>query len=131
MASRMPAPRTLTAASLALVVAAGCGSGGGSVHERTGRFTVVMDDFFMRPQELSVPRGRLTLTVVNHGRIAHAFRLRAGKNPESRLLLRISTLKPGGSFTRSFRLHPGRYRMFDAIGNHEELGTYGTLVVRR
>jgi hypothetical protein len=90
-----------------------------------------MGDFFMRPQQLTVPRGRVTLTVVNHGRIAHSFRLRAGKNPESKEMLRISTLKPGGSFTRSFRLAPGSYRMFDAIGNHEELGTYGTLVVRR
>ena len=129
MARLMP---SLVAAPVALVLAVGCGgSGGAAVREPTGRFTVVVGDFFMRPQQLSVPRGRLTLTVVNHGRIAHSFRVRAGKDPEAKEVLRISSLKPGASFTHSFRLAPGSYRMFDAIANHEELGAYGTLVVRR
>ena len=56
-----------TRPSLALVILAlalgGCGDGGEPVRERDGSFTVTLDEYFLRPQEIRVPKGRrLTVT---------------------------------------------------------------------
>ncbi len=80
----MPA-RTLTLIALALSALAltACGDAGPAVRERTGAFTVTLDDYLIRPQNLRVPKGReLTITVTNHGRLGHTFRIRSasGRN---------------------------------------------------
>ena len=122
MPQRLPPLAVTLVAALAL-----CACGGGRPYTvQGGRFTVVLDDFSITPQAIDASSGRLTVTVVNQGRIGHGFRLRAG----TREVLKISTLKPGRRVSRSFRLRPGHYRMFCAIANHEELGMWGTLVVR-
>jgi plastocyanin len=41
----------------------------------------------------------------------------------------VTTIPPGGQGRRSFKLAAGRYTMFCALANHEELGMSGTLVV--
>jgi plastocyanin len=122
----MPAP---TRRSLALLLAAaalaGCGSGP-TVREKTGSFTVTLDDYLIRPQQIRVPRaGRLTVTVHNIGRLGHTFRIRSANH----IVLAVTTIPPGGTKTRTFRLAPGHYTTFCALANHEELGMHGTLVV--
>jgi hypothetical protein len=108
-----------------LLVVAGCGSGP-AVRERTGSFTVTLDDYLIRPQQLRVPKDRrLTVTVHNIGRLGHTFRIRSANH----VVLALTTIPPGGTKTRSFRLAAGRYTMFCALSNHEELGMHGTLVV--
>jgi plastocyanin len=108
-----------------LVAVAGCGSGP-TVREHTGTFTVTLDDYLIRPQQIRVPkRTELTVTVRNVGRVGHTFRIRSTNH----VVLAITTIPPGGSKTRSFKLAPGRYTMFCALSNHEELGMHGTLVV--
>ena len=111
---------------LAAVLAAGCG-GAPTVREPTGSFTVTLDDYLIRPQRIRVPKGEpLKVTVVNHGRLGHTFRIRSVNHN----VLKITTIPPGGSTTsRSFTLAAGRYTMFCALSNHEELGMSGTLVV--
>jgi plastocyanin len=117
--------RTLTLV-LSAVLAAGCG-GGAAVREPSGRFTVTLGDYLIRPQEIRVPKGRpLQVTVVNHGRLGHTFRIRSANHN----VLKITTIPPGGSRTsRTFKLAAGRYTMFCALSNHEELGMSGTLTV--
>jgi uncharacterized cupredoxin-like copper-binding protein len=44
-------------------------------------------------------------------------------------VLAITTIEPGESKTRSFKLKRGTYTMYCVLANHEELGMYGTLVV--
>jgi hypothetical protein len=117
--------RTLATALLAVLIASGCG-GAKTVRERTGHFDVTLDDYLIRPQKLSVPGGRLTLTVVNRGRLGHTLRIRV----HDTVVLSFVSIAPGARRTRSFRLRPGRYTMFDAIGNYEELGMRGSLIVR-
>ncbi len=111
---------------LALAVA-GCGDAGAPVRERGDTFTVTLDDYLIRPQEVRVPKGRrMTVTVVNQGRLGHTFRIRG----PSHNVLRITTIKPGGRASRSFQLAPGsNYTMFCAVANHEELGMSGKLTV--
>ncbi len=119
-------PRS-TRTLLALVLLAGCGSQPALTREPSARFTVTLDEFYMRPQRLSVPGGeQLTVTVVNHGRLGHTFRLRTPNHT----VLKLTTIKPGQQASRSFKLAPGSYTMFCALANHEELGMSGTLVVR-
>ena len=121
-------PRTRP--SLVLVILAlalgGCGDAGAPVRERGSAFTVRLDDYLIRPQEIRVPKGRrMTVTVVNQGRLGHTFRIRSVNHN----VLRITTIKPGERASRSFQLAAGNYTMFCAVANHEELGMSGTLTV--
>ncbi len=118
--------RAALAAALAALAAAGCGERPPAVRESAPRVTITLDDFLIRPQTVSVPRGTLTITVVNRGRLGHTFRVRGGVHN----VLKITTLKPGARTSRSVRLAPGAYTMYCALANHEELGMHGTLVIR-
>jgi len=120
--------RTPTLAALVAIAltASGCGSAGAPVRERGTSFTVTLDDYLIRPQEVRVPKGRrLAITVVNRGRLAHTLRIRgATKN-----ILAFTALRPGESKTREFSPAPGIYTMYCVLANHEELGLYGKLTV--
>ena len=75
-----------------------------------------------------MPEGKpLTVTVINRGRLGHTWRVRA----RTRTILAMGTIRPGERATRKFRLGPGRYTMFCALGNHEELGMQGRFGVGR
>jgi plastocyanin len=43
--------------------------------------------------------------------------------------MNITTIPPGGTKSRSFKLAAGNYTMYCALSNHEELGMSGTLIV--
>jgi plastocyanin len=64
---------------------------------------------------------------VNRGRLAHTFRLERG---EDRIVAKVSSLLPGDRTSKTVRVRKGTYRFFCALSNHEELGMYGTLVVK-
>jgi plastocyanin len=111
---------------LAVLALSGCGGDGPTVREPTGSFTVRLDEYLIRPQRIRVPKGReLTVTVLNHGRLGHTFRIRSLNH----VVMKLATIPPGGTASRSFKLAAGRYTMFCALANHEELGMSGTLVV--
>ena len=109
---------------LAALTAAACG--GTPTAKAPADFRVTLDDYLIRPQRIEVPKGReLTITVVNHGRLGHTFRIRSANHN----VMNISTIPPGGTKSRSFKLAAGHYTMFCALSNHEELGMSGTLIV--
>jgi plastocyanin len=119
-------PRLGLAAALAALVLAGCGSAPPTVRAPDGRVAVTLDDFLIAPQRVRVPPGRVTFTAVNRGRTAHTLRVTDG----TRDLLKITTLLPGGRGEATATLAAGTYKLYCAIANHEELGMWGTLVVR-
>jgi plastocyanin len=43
---------------------------------------------------------------------------------------KASSLLPGDRTSKTFTVRKGRYRFFCALSNHEELGMYGTLIVK-
>jgi plastocyanin len=120
--------RTLTSIVLALcaLALAACGGEGAAVREPSRKFDVTLDDYLIRPQNLHVPSGDLTVTVTNRGRLGHTLRIRTKSD---RNVLAFTTLEPGESKTRSFKLGRGTYTMYCVLANHEELGMYGTLRV--
>ena len=122
----MRAPtRTLAPLLAALLLTAACG-GTPTVRAKSGSVTVTLDDYLIRPQRIEVPKGKeLTVTVVNRGRLGHTFRIRSANHN----VMNLTTIPPGGTKTRSFKLAAGNYTMYCALSNHEELGMSGTFIV--
>jgi plastocyanin len=118
--------KPLPAALLACLLLAGCGGGEEPVQVREASVAIALDDFSLTPQDLRARPGRVRFTVTNEGRLPHNFRLRRG----DREPLQITTLLPGRSGSASATLRRGQYAMVCTVGNHEELGMRGTLVVR-
>jgi plastocyanin len=123
----MPAStRRLIPLALCALMLAACGGSEAAVRERSGKVAVTLDDYLIRPQSVSVPRGEVTFTVTNRGRLGHTFRIRG----KTKNVLAITTLEPGESKTETRKLAKGSYTMYCVLANHEELGMHGTLVVR-
>ena len=119
---RVPTRTPLLVLATALAVACG----GTPTTKAPARFTITLDDYLIRPQRIEVPKGRqLTVTVVNHGRLGHTFRIRSANHN----VMQLTTIPPGGSKSRSFKLAAGNYTMYCALSNHEELGMSGTFIV--
>jgi plastocyanin len=118
--------RLRTATLLLVLTLAGCGSAGAPVKTTDTSVTITLDDYTIRPQELRVPKGqRITVTVVNHGRLGHTFRIRSTNH----VVRALTTIRPGQQATTTIKLAPGNYTMFCALANHEELGMRGKLTV--
>jgi plastocyanin len=109
------------------LLAAGCGAGEPApVGVKGDRVAIRVTDFRYTPQNLTTTPGRLTVTLTNRGRVAHTFRVER----KSTIVKKVSSLLPGDTKTTSIPLRKGEYRFFCALSNHEELGMYGTLVVK-
>jgi plastocyanin len=129
----MPSRPRILAAALTVAAAlpvAGCaddgGAGGDPIHVRDGRVNVTLDDFSIAPQRIRAKPGRITFRVVNRGAIGHTLRvMRSGREVAA-----VKTLLPGASATAAGTFERGDYELVCILGNHEELGMYGTLAVR-
>jgi hypothetical protein len=118
--------------ALALLLTAAAGALTACDRQPTARVdepaaTIEAVDYRLRPQHLSVPAGKVTLTLDNTGRVPHNLQVRRG---EERVLLRIATVLPGATGTASARLRPGRYELVSTVARDEQLGQRGTLTVR-
>jgi plastocyanin len=109
-----------------IVALAGCGGGEPTARVRDARVRIVLDDFSIRPQTIRARPGEITFEIVNRGRIGHNFHLLRGAGEP----LEVTTIFPGDRRTATATLTRGDYRMVCTVSNHEELGMYGTLVVR-
>jgi plastocyanin len=118
--------RTAGLVTIVLVALAGCGASESTTRARDGRVRIVLDDFSVAPQRVRVPAGEVSFQIVNRGRIGHNFHV-VGRNGEP---VEVTTLFPGERKGAAARVRRGDYRMLCTVSNHEELGMYGTLVVR-
>jgi plastocyanin len=122
-------PRQFAAVALAAALAlpaAGCADDSPPTRVNDGEATVTLDDFSITPQRLRAKPGRVTFRAVNRGAIGHTLRVKRG----DREVIVIRTLLPGASGTAAGTLERGDYKLVCILGNHEELGMYGTLTVR-
>jgi plastocyanin len=125
MLRRRPLALALVAAALA-APASGCTSDARPAQARAGNVDVALDDFFISPQRIRAKPGRITFTVTNRGAIGHTLHVVQG----DRDVAATKTLLPGASVTASGVFKKGDYKLLCILGNHEELGMYGTLTVR-
>ncbi len=118
-------PRTPPILLVALLLA-GCGSAP-AAREPDGTIELTVRDFRVRPQVVRAPgRTDLTIIVRNTGRLPHNLRIRGAGGTR----VKFRTMLPGESAARVVKLPRGDWRMFCSLSNHEELGLYGTLVLR-
>ena len=125
----MTTPRHIIALVLAAALAlsaAGCADDNPPTRVKDGEATVALDDFSITPQRLRAKPGRVTFRAVNRGAIGHTLRVMRG----DREVAAVKTLLPRASGTGSGTLERGTYELLCVLGNHEELGMYGTLTVR-
>ena len=125
MLRRRPIPAAALAAA-AVLSAAGCADDGAPTRVRDARVTLTLDDFSIAPQRLRARAGEVTFRAVNRGAIGHTLRVMRG----DREVAGVKTLLPGASGSASGSFTKGDYELVCILGNHEELGMYGTLTVR-
>jgi plastocyanin len=112
---------------LCLVLLAGCGAQEPpAVKAKDHRIRITATDFRYTPQTIVAKPGELRLDIVNKGRLAHTLWVsRLNHN-----VAKASSLLPGDRTSKTLKVRKGTYRFFCALSNHEELGMYGTLIVR-
>jgi uncharacterized cupredoxin-like copper-binding protein len=92
-----------------------------SSHAKVTSVAVVAVEFRFRLSKKSVHRGTVVFRVVNHGEVAHDFRIAGRKTP---------TIKPGKSAVlRVVFRKAGRYAYLCTIPGHAAAGMKGVLKV--
>jgi hypothetical protein len=125
LGDRLTAARHVAAALICLLALSACSH----VHlvgaDRTLR--VALTEYRLRPQDVRVSSGPLTIFVHNYGRLTHNLALSIdGSSAGS-----TGPLLPGQSTELALDLAPGRYLMASTILSDQALGEYGTLTVTR
>ena len=94
---------------------------------RDDRVAVALDDFRYRPQTIRAAPGR----AARRPRQPRPPRPHVPRSSAARpIVAKVSSLLPGDRARKTVRVRKGEYRFFCALSNHEELGMYGTLVVK-
>lgn len=136
MVSVRAAPALLAALTLALC-AGGCGDDVHAVTDRDATLHLTLDEYRIMPRDIEVRAGRIHIVARNAGRLTHNVAVeRFADSPETDTIVelgRTATAHPGEtvSETTEIVLKPGKYRLVCTIGNHDDLGQYGTLVVHK
>jgi plastocyanin len=133
----MPAQRATLAAlgAAAILAAAGCGDDEPFVRaQQDGTIRITLDEFTLEPGAVYSPTGRMRIVARNAGRLTHNIAIVSDdRSPgaEEVQYARSRTAHPGDTVVARATLRAGRYRLVCTLANHDNLGQYGTLVVRR
>jgi plastocyanin len=133
----MPAQRATLAAlgAAAILAAAGCGDDEPFARaQQDGTIRITLDEFTLEPGAVYSPTGRMRIIARNAGRLTHNIAIVSDdRSPGAEELQygRSRTAHPGETVVARATLRPGRYRLVCTLANHDNLGQYGTLVVRR
>jgi Cupredoxin-like domain len=125
----------------AMVLVAFCGAGGAQaagVDPRTGGLDVALGEWSLVAESTAIRPGRVTVVVVNRGKVPHGFRIRGGgyeenKGGDNRFEVRTRMLKPGQTAKVPLNLGAGVYSLEcfveDRHGDHEARGMRAPLRV--
>jgi plastocyanin len=93
-----------------------------------------LDEYRILPPAVSAPAGELRLIIRNRGKLTHNVQVETipplGSTTQPAVIARTSTVHAGGRDEVTFTVRPGTYRLRCTIGNHDDLGQTGTLVVK-
>jgi plastocyanin len=113
---------------------AGCGGEPAAVDVVGGTLRVQLDEFRIQPQTIRVKPGRIRLVAHNTGHLTHNLVVESiTSDPKKQIVYGTTdTAHPGETVheREPLILKPGRYRLACTIANHENLGQYGTLIVK-
>jgi len=133
---RSPLAAAVLAASL--IALGGCSD---AKQQRTDRpiLRISLDEYRIVPQDIvaAPPRGRIKIVVRNSGRLTHNLVVQvpakdADEKPEPVEGARVKSMQPGEvAEPIKVTLAPGEYRLVCTIANHDDLGQYGKLVVKK
>ena len=138
----MPRPRTPLVVLLPALAAGGmAGCSEPPTRSIAGHVVSIrMEDFRFVPQNIRVSAGRLTIRARNAGDLAHNVKIfrgtpfarsNGGENETPAVPLGgTPTVLPGRTAVGTVRLRRGTYAIACTVGNHDNLGMYGKLVVR-
>jgi hypothetical protein len=119
----------------AAAAAAGCSGEPAAVTVSGSTLRVTLDEYRIQPQNVRMKAGRIHLVAVNDGRLTHNLVVESITDDPTKEVVygRTDTSHPGQTVTERdpITLKPGRYRLADTIGNHENLGQYGELTVEK
>jgi hypothetical protein len=95
---------------------------------------IKLDEYRVVPQNIVVKPGRMKFDVRNVGRLTHNLAIQIPKGADGKPveLMRTETTQPGQrALPIKLTLQPGEYRLVCTIANHDDLGQYASLTVRR
>lgn len=132
-----PRRATLAAIGTSALLLGACGGEPEPVKPAGQTLELAVDEYRIRPQALEVDPGTVKLVVENVGKLTHNVRIESvtetasdngGEDPV--VFGGTATAQPGETVEADVPLVPGEYRLTCTIANHDNLGQYGTLVVR-
>lgn len=129
--------RSILPAAVLAVLALVLGGCGDDRVLRTDRpiLRIKLDEYRVVPQNSVVKAGRMKFDVRNTGRHAtHNLAVQIPEGPDGKPveISRTATMQPGERAEPiKVTLAPGEYRLVCTIANHDDLGQFGTLKVRR
>jgi len=126
----------LAAACLApcAIALTGCGEPGTFRTERP-ILRIELDEYRIRPQNISARPGKIKIVVRNTGRLTHNLVIQVppeevDEKPEPVEGARVLSMQPGAAAPPiKVTLAPGIYRIVCTIANHDDLGQYGELKI--
>lgn len=141
-----PSTRVTTVLLVGLATLAGCGGEPAPVTDKDAVLRFKLNEYTIRPQAVRVVATAIPMPIkivaTNNGRLAHNVevkRIESDVNPDDTVLADAENKPLGGTPTalpgekvrtkKPIPLNPGTYRLTDTVGNHDNLGQYGTLIV--
>lgn len=108
-----------------LVTAAACGGGGGA--QPAGSIKVDMTEFKFDPAAISAGSGKVTLYLVNSGKVSHDLVV---IGPDGKRLAGSELVQPGNTSVLTIdKMSTRSYRIICDQPGHEESGMKGTLTI--
>jgi plastocyanin len=130
---------TLAALAVAGALLGGCGEPA-SITDRDATLRLTLDEYRFEPQNLTVQATdrpmRIHIVAHNVGVLTHNVVIESiepnadqGTATQPTIFMQTDTAHPGATVSKNAYLQPGTYRITCSIGNHDNLGMYGKLVV--
>ena len=118
--------RGIIVAVIAALVVVACGGSQQTpaAPEAPSEVEIILKEWAIEPQELTVKAGEVTFKVENGGNLEHDFVIEGTEG-------KVDVLLPGDTQTLVVNLSPGSYTVICSVPGHKEAGMVGKLTVSK